>query len=104
MTRSNLTSIKVTFISALLVLGLTLNTARADHYESGIAPIATFIFLNSLFRHNHNHGYQRHHRDYRHGHSHKRHGHSHKRHGHSQSYGGYSHKAKRIHKRRDYRG
>ena len=97
MTRSNRTNIKVAFISALLVLGLTLNTARADHYESGIAPIATFIFLNSLFRHKHDHGYNRHNRDHRHGHRQKRHSHS-------QSYGGYSRKSKRTHNRRDYRG
>ena len=97
MTRSSATNVKVVLISTLLVLGLTVNPARADHYDNSIAPLATFVFLSSLFRHKHRHhdGYHRH----NHGHNY-----GHKRRSQSQSYGGYSHKAKRSYSRRDHRG
>ncbi|MCH8105407.1 MAG: hypothetical protein IIC58_07890 [Proteobacteria bacterium] len=97
MTRPNITSIKVALISALLMGGLMANPARADHNERYIAPLATFVLLNALFRngHQHHYGYSRH----RHGH-----GHYYSRRGYSQSYGGYSHKSKRIYSRRDHRG
>ncbi len=55
MTRPNITSIKVALISALLMGGLMANPARADHNERYIAPLATFVLLNALFRNGHQH-------------------------------------------------
>ena len=102
MTRLNSTSLKVAIISAVFLMGLAANPARADHYGNVVAPLATFVFLNSLFRHGHNH---------RHGYSRQRHGYNqqgyyqgYKRRGHSHSYGGYSHKQKRGYSRRNHGG
>lgn len=102
MTTLNSTSLKVAIISAVFLMGLAANPARADHYGNVVAPLATFVFLNSLFRHghNHHHGYSRP-RHGQHQHGHYR---GYKRHGHSQSYGGYSHKQKRVYSRRNHRG
>ena len=66
MTKFHSISLKAAIISAVVLMSLAANPVRADHYDNVIAPLATFVFLNSLFRHghNHHHGYAPHRHGY----------------------------------------
>jgi hypothetical protein len=96
MTRPNVTRIKVALTSALLVVGLMANPARANHYNYSIAPLATFVMLDLLLRdrHRHHDGYFKRSR----GHKHRIH-----RYGHSYSRDGYSYRSNRIYSKRKYK-
>lgn len=92
--------LKISLISTLLVVGLAAGPVRADHDDHRanlLAPLAAFIVLGSLFKHNygHDHNYSRH----RHGYSGRRHnGHRHNHRARSYSSEGYGRKSKRIYR------
>lgn len=110
MTRPNVSRIKVALTSALLVVGLMANPARANHnnhYNFSIAPLATFVMLDLLLRDRHRHrdGYfKRSPRNY-YGNFKRSHGHRHQIHRYGQSYSrdGYSHRSNRIYSKRKYK-
>jgi len=108
--------LKVLLISTLLVSGLLTGPVQAHQIDNVIAPLAAFVVLGSLFKHNHGHEYQysrpRHghyghngnygHQGYK-GHSgyygYKKHsGNQHRRRARSYSYEGYQRKSRRIYK------
>ena len=94
--RSN--KLKVSLISALLVVGLAAGSARADHdHQSGnvIAPLATLLVLGSLLHHNHGYEYKYSKRYY--GHS-GHHGHRHNHRTRSYSYEGYKRKSRHAYR------
>ena len=92
--------LKISLISTLLVAGLAAGPVRADHDDhkaSVLAPLAAFIVLGSLFKHNYGHEtyYSRHRHGYS-GHRHNRHRHNHRAHSYSSE--GYGRKSKRNHR------
>ena len=101
--------IYISLLSALLLMGLVVNPARAEHTEhtnntgNVIVPIAVGVVLGSMLYHGHGHHYQYSKRHYGHYSGHRRHGYhqrGYSRHGygrsryghksHNSSYGGYS--------------
>jgi len=100
-------ALKVSLISALLIMGLAATPARADHNDNLLVPLAGFVLLGSLLRHNHGygHGYSSHghgygysKRRYSHNgnHAHNGHsGHQHHRRARSYSHEGYKRRSKR---------
>jgi len=79
-------ALKVSLILALLIMGLVAKPVQADHNDNLLVPLAGFVLLGSLLRHNHGHGhgYSNHHYGHQYGYSKRRYGH----HGHK---GGYAH-------------
>ena len=70
-------ALKVSLISALLIMGLVAKPVQADHNDNLLVPLAGFVLLGSLLHHNHGHG---------HGH-----GYSKRRYGYNGHNGGYAH-------------
>ena len=70
-------AMKVSIISALLVMGLAAKPVQADHNDNLLVPLAGFVLLGSLLRHNHGHGhgYSGQHYGHQYGYSKRRHGH-----------------------------
>ena len=68
----------VSLISALLVMGLVIKPVQADHNDNLLVPLAGFVLLGSLLRHNHGHGhrYSNHHYGHQYGYSKRRYGHN----------------------------
>ena len=68
----------VSLISALLVMGLAIKPVQADHNDNLLVPLAGFVLLGSLLRHNygHGHGYSNHHYGHQYGYSKRRYGHN----------------------------
>jgi hypothetical protein len=95
-------NIRVLLISTLLVLGLAVNPARADHEHSNnvIAPLAGLLVLGALLRHN-DYYYKRSKRYY--GHSGHRHNHRDGYRTRSYSAEGYGRKSKHRKSKRIYR-
>jgi len=90
--------LKVSLISALLVVGLAAGPAQADHDHHGgnvIAPLATLLVLGSLLHHNHGYGYKYSRRNY--GHS-GHYGHRHNHRARSYSYEGYNRKSRHAYR------
>ena len=79
-------ALKVSLIAALLIIGLAATPVQAHHNHDLLVPLAGFLVLGSLLRHNHGHG---------HGYSSHRHGHgygySKRRYGHQGHKGNYAH-------------
>jgi hypothetical protein len=76
----------VSLISALLIMGLLAKPVQADHNDNLLVPLAGFVLLGSLLKHNHGHGhgYSNNHYGHQYGYSKGRYGHN----GHN---GGYAH-------------
>lgn len=78
-------ALKVSLISSLLIMGLVAKPVQADHNDNLLIPLAGFVLLGSLLKHNHGHGhghgYSNHHYGNQYGYSKRRYGH----------YGGYAH-------------
>ena len=74
-------AVKVSLISALLIMGLVAKPVQADHNDNLLVPLAGFVLLGSLLRHNHGHG----------------HGHSKRRYGHNGQNGNYAHNGHGAH-------
>lgn len=96
-TKSRSSKLKISLVSALLVLGLAAGPAQAHHNRNVIVPLATFAALTYLFSHGDHHtSYKR--RSYHsYGYNNNGHNHRHQKHNrrkHSHSSGGYSHKSK----------
>jgi len=102
----------VSLISALLIMGLVAKPVQADHNDNLLVPLAGFVLLGSLLKHNHGHGhgYSNHHYGHQYGYSKRRYGHhghkggyannghggrQYKRRARSHSYEGYKRKSKR---------
>ncbi len=65
--------LKVSLISGLLIFGLATGTVQADHNDYNgnvLAPLAAFVVLGSLLRHNHGHDYYYKRRQGHYGHNH----------------------------------
>ena len=106
-------ALKVILISALLIIGLAATPVQAHHNNDLLVPLAGFLVLGSLLRHNHGHGYgySSHHHGQGYGYSKRGYGHNgyygrngstgrqyHRRaRNHSQE--GYKRRPKRIHNR-----
>ncbi len=90
MIRQHFNKMSISLLCALLVLGLVVQPAQADHYDDVIVPLAAGIVLGSFFYHGHRHHYQ--YSKYRHGHS-GNYGHHYSRRAYSTSHGGYSRKS-----------
>ena len=120
MNRRHTNKISISLLSALLLTGLLVNSAQADHSEHAdsaddnsnannvLVPIAVGVVLGSMLYHGHGHHYQYSKRRYGHYSAHHRHdqgrhgyarrGYGHNGYGrggyghksHSSSYGGYS--------------
>jgi hypothetical protein len=90
--------LKVSLISALLVLGLAAGPVQAnhdDHDANVLAPLATILVLGSLLKLNQ--GYEYRYSNRRYGHS-GHYGHRHNHRSRSYSYEGYNRKSKRIYR------
>jgi len=90
--RSN--KLKVSLISALLVVGLAAGPVQADHeHQSGnvIAPLATLLVLGSLLHYNQGYEYKYSKRRYGYG---QHYGHRHSHRARSYSYEGYNRKSR----------
>jgi hypothetical protein len=90
--------LKVSLISALLVLGLAAGPVQAnhDHHDANVlAPLATILVLGSLLKLNQ--GYEYRYSNRRYGHS-GHYGHRHNHRTRSYSYEGYNRKSKRIYR------
>jgi len=90
--------LKVLLISALLVSGLVAGPVQAHQIDNVLAPLAAFVVLGSLLRHNHGHEYYYKRRAGHYGHNHGYKGHYGHQHGHqarSYSYEGYNRKSSR---------
>jgi hypothetical protein len=105
-------ALKVSLISALLIMGLAAKPVQADHNDNLLVPLAGFVLLGSLLNHNHGHGhgYSSHHYGHQYGYSKRRYGHNgykggyahngqggrqYNRRARSQSHEGYKRKSKR---------
>ncbi len=90
--------LKVSLFSALLVIGLASTPAQAHHNHDLLVPLAGFLVLGSLLRHNHGHG---------HGYSSHNHGHgygySKRRYSHNGSKGPQYHRRARSHSQEGYK-
>ena len=100
-------ALKVSLIAALLVIGLASTPAQAHYNDNLLVPLAGFLVLGSLLRHNHGHGhgYSSHRHGHGYGYSKRRYSHNgstgrqHHRRARSHSQEGYKRKPKRIHNR-----
>ncbi|MCZ6724175.1 MAG: hypothetical protein O6938_09625 [Gammaproteobacteria bacterium] len=93
MIRQHFNKMSISLLSALLVLGLVVQPAQADHYDDVIVPLAAGIVLGSIFYHGHRHHHQ--YSKQRHGyygHS-GHHGYQNRRRAYSTGHGGYSRKS-----------
>ena len=90
-------AVKVSLISALLIMGLAAKPVQADHNDNLLVPLAGFVLLGSLLRHNHGHGhgYSNHHYGHQHGYSKRRYG----NHGHNGGYAHNGHGGQQYHRR-----
>jgi len=90
-------ALKVSLISALLIMGLVAKPVQADHNDNLLVPLAGFVLLGSLLKHNHGHGhgYSNHHYGHQYGYSKRRNGH----HGHKGSYAHNGHGGHQYHRR-----
>jgi len=79
-------ALKVYLISALLIIGLAATPVQAHHNHDLLVPLAGFLVLGSLLRHNHGHGHGYSSHNYGHGY-----GHSKRRYGHQGHKGNYAH-------------
>ncbi len=93
MIRQHFSKRSISLLSALLVLGLVVKPAQADHYDDVFVPLAAGIVLGSIFYHGHrhHHQYSKHRHEY-YGHS-GHHGHHYSRRAYSTGHGGYSRKS-----------
>jgi len=94
---------KVSLISALLVFGLATGPVQANHDShraNVLAPLAAFIVLGSILRHNHGHAYKYSKRRYGHHQNSGRHSHQSRNYSRSRSYSheGYNRSSKRIYR------
>ena len=78
----------VSLISALLIMGLAAKPVQAGHNDNLLVPLAGFVLLGSLLKHNHGHGHG-------HGYSKRRYGHN----GHNGNYAHNGHGAHQNHRR-----
>lgn len=91
--------LKVFLISALLVSGLVAGPVQAHQIDNVLAPLAAFVVLGSLLRHNHGHEYYYKRRPGHYGHNRGYNGHYGHQHSHrarSYSYEGYNRKPRRY--------
>ena len=79
-------AVKVSLITALLIMGLAAKPAQAGHNDNLLVPLAGFVLLGSLLNHNHGHGHG-------HGYSKRRYGHN----GHNGQNGNYAHNGHGAH-------
>ena len=87
-------ALKVSLISALLIMGLLAKPVQADHNDNLLVPLAGFVLLGSLLNHNHGHGYSNHHHGHQYGYSKRRYGHN----GHNGNYAHNGHGAHQYHR------
>jgi hypothetical protein len=90
--------LKVLLISALLVSGFATGPVQAHQIDNVLAPLAAFVVLGSLLRHNHGQEYYYKRRPGHYGHNRGYNGHYGHQHGHqarSYSYEGYNRKSRR---------
>jgi hypothetical protein len=102
MTRHGI-NLKVSLISALLVLGLAATPVQAnhdDHNGSVLAPLAAILVLGSLLKHNQGYEYKYSRPRYRYNryYGHYGHRHSHRARARSYSYEGYKRGSRRIYR------
>jgi type IV secretory pathway TrbL component len=100
MLKSRISKLKIALVSILLIFGLAVSPAQADHYRHVIAPLATVAALAYLFNNGDSHATikRRSYRSHGYNNNGQRHAHrnySHRKHSHSS--GGYSHKSKNRH-------
>ncbi len=106
-------ALKVSLIAALLIIGLASTPVQAHYNDNLLVPLAGFLVLGSLLRHNHGygHGYSNHNHGQGYGYSKRRYshngyygyngskGHQYHRRARSHSQEGYKRRPKRIHNR-----
>ncbi len=100
-------ALKVSLIAALLIIGLASTPVQAQHNHDLLVPLAGFLVLGSLLRHNHGHGHGYSSRPHGHGYGYSKRryshngstGHQHHRQARSRSHEGYKRRSKRIHNR-----
>ena len=88
--------LKISLISVLLVLGLATGPVQASHNHNVLAPLAAFVVLGSLLRHNHGHDYHYSKRRYGHYGHNGHNGNMHNRRARSHSFEGRNRNFKRI--------
>ena len=86
----------VSLISALLVMGLAIKPVQADHNDNLLVPLAGFVLLGSLLRHNHGHGHGHGYSNHHYGHQY---GYSKRRYGHNGNYAHNGHSGHQYHRR-----
>ncbi len=97
-------ALKVSLIAALLIIGLASTPVQAHYNDNLLVPLAGFLVLGSLLRHNHGHdhgyGYSKRRYSYNgyYGHNGSKRHQKHRR-ARSHSQEGYKRKPKRIHNR-----
>ncbi len=95
-------ALKVSLIAALLIIGLASTPVQAHYNDNLLVPLAGFLVLGSLLRHNHGYGHGYSKRRYSHngyyGYNGSK-GHQYHRRARSHSQEGYKRRPKRIHNR-----
>ena len=97
-------ALKVSLISALLIIGLAATPVQAHQSHDLLVPLAGFLVLGSLLRHNHGHGhgYSSHRHGQGYGHSKRRYSHN-RYYGRNGSTGHQNHRRARSHSQEGYK-